>query len=126
MSTAPIFDGTGTPVSGSLTANTTYYVELGSEQYPTSWYQFVYDAAIAITSITFASTLLPRSSLTTYAAAADGWVTETDIESIAVVAGTAGTVMRRCAGNGAPRQRAVIAVGATGGALVVYQHHKAA
>lgn len=127
--TPVIYTGSGTvadPWVSSLTAGQTYYVELGHEDHATSWYQFRWDAAIIITSITFKSTCIPREELTTWAASALGWDAEPDIATITVAGGSASHEIVRLEGNGAPRQRGEIVVGGTGGSLVVYQKHKRA
>lgn len=125
-STPPIFDSLGAPAPASLVANTTYYAELGSEHFSTGAIQWVWDAAIILTSITYESTCVPRDTLFTYAAAAGGWDAEGDIATITAAGGTADSAKTKLEGVGVPRLRAIIVVGATGGVLTPYQTWKAA
>lgn len=121
------YTGLGTiasPWLTSLTLGTTYYAELGSDFCTTGVIQWVYDASIVITSITYASTALPREALATEGAAAGGWKTETLMTVITAAGGTAATQSTPVSGVGMKRLRAVIVVGATGGSLVGYQDWK--
>ena len=124
------YTGAGTaasPYVNALTLGTTYYVELGSEFFSTGVVQWVHDASIVITSITYQSTALPRAALTTWeSTATKGWADESSITTITAAGGSAACPRSPISGVGMERLRAIVVVGATGGSCVPFQNWKVA
>ena len=121
------YTGTGTiadPWLNVLTLGTTYYAELGSEFYSTGAAQWVHDAAIILTGITYEISAVPRVGLATWGAAAGGWKAESLITTITAAGGTAACPISKITGVGTDRVRGVIVVGATGGSCVPFQNWK--
>lgn len=133
---AIFYDASGNAVERGqpLLANTTYYVELGGHGSVWDAVQWKYDAAIAVTSFTYASSNLPNAQsgerddfwggITPWGAAADGWSAEAAITTSAIVAGSAGVARTHIGGNGMKRLRCTVVVGATGGKLRCIPNHK--
>lgn len=113
----------GAAAGTTLVAATTYYAELiGLQDAPRTSMQWSWDAAIAITGITYETTNFHDAGV--FAAAGAIWYPETAIATLTVVAGTASTNLAHFADNIARRMRAKIVVGATGGVLRGRANHK--
>ena len=112
------------PPTIALTASLTYYAEIGCSRNVGGVIQWVHDNALKITSLTIESTALPREILSTYAAAAGGWVAESSITTITAAGGTAATARSPLIDVVMPRLRAVIVLGNVGGSLAGYLYTK--
>lgn len=119
--------------SFTLVANTTYYYPLGGQDSPVLSAHIKWDAAIALTA-TIEDSNFPDSEVAWHSDSAGDWIDEdpttafvgTDgagvvvTNGVAVVtAGSVGGAMYHVADTGARRTRLKVAVGATGGEVVV-------
>lgn len=105
----------------TLVNGTTYYAEIGFDEYSKHSVMWSWDATIVITSIEYERTNFPEASV--FAAAGKIWE-PTGITAITVAGGSAACAVSDFADDQMMRMRAKIVVGATGGKLRGRAHAK--